>query len=389
MLPNVRDALPSDHSSATLVGRAYDPAAAGPAVVAVREDRLVDLSDTVPTLSALTEHPDPVGLAREAPPRREWPLADVLATTLRGGDGPRLLAPADLHVLKAAGVTFTGSMLERVIEERAGGDAGDAAEVRTRIERAVGDAITSVRPGTPQARAAKQWLQQDGLWSQYLEVGLGPDPEIFTKAPLLAAVGAGEYVGVPGVSQWNNPEPEVVLAVRSDGRVLGATLGNDVNLRDVEGRSALLLPKAKDNNASAALGPLIRLFDGDFDLDRVRRAELHLHVAGTDGFVLDGHSSMREISRTPEELVAAVLGTHQYPDGFLLYTGTAFAPTDDRDVAGHGFTHHSGDRVHITSPDLGALVNDVATCEECPQWTFGVGELFRNLAWRGLLDAPA
>ncbi|MHA6803476.1 fumarylacetoacetate hydrolase family protein [Salinifilum ghardaiensis] len=388
MLPDVRDALPNDHPSATLVGRVHDPAEAGPVVVAVRGDRLVDLGEAAPTLSALTEHPDPVGLAREAAPRREWPLADVLAATLRGGEAPRLLAPADLHVLKAAGVTFAGSMLERVIEERAGGDAGAAAEVRTRIERAIGDTITSVRPGSPQARTVKQWLQQEGLWSQYLEVGLGPDPEIFTKAPLLAAVGTGERVGVPRDSRWNNPEPEVVLAVRSDGRVLGATLGNDVNLRDVEGRSALLLPKAKDNNASAALGPLIRLFDEDFDLDRVRRTDLHLRVTGADGFVLDGRSSMREISRDPAELVSAALGTHQYPDGFLLYTGTAFAPTEDRDVPGHGFTHHSGDRVRITSSELGALVNEVAPCDECPQWTFGLGALLRNLGGRGLLGAP-
>ncbi|MER5389567.1 fumarylacetoacetate hydrolase family protein [Saccharopolyspora sp. NPDC002686] len=386
LLENALDVLPADRTAATLVGRLHDPDEGGPAVVAVRGDQLVDLTAVAPTLSDLLERPDAVDLARSAPGRKSWPLAPVLAETLGGGSGARLLAPADLQVLKAAGVTFVKSMLERVIEERAGGDAARAAETRVQVERAIGGALAAVVPGSEEARAVKEVLVRDGLWSQYLEVGLGPDPEIFTKAPLLAAVGVGAEVGIAGGSEWNNPEPEVALAIRSDGRIIGATLGNDVNLRDVEGRSALLLPKAKDNNASAALGPFLRLFDGSFGLDDVRALEVRLEVVGEDGFVLDGASSMREISRDPEQLARAAVGPHhQYPDGLILYTGTMFAPTEDRGAPGAGFTHRIGDVVRISAPGLGTLVNRVARSEDCPQWTFGVRALIADLARRGLL----
>jgi fumarylacetoacetate (FAA) hydrolase family protein len=285
-------------------------------------------------------------------------------------------------------VTFAGSMIERVIEERAGGDASRAADLRRQLESDVGGAITTVRPGSEEARELKEALQRQGLWSQYLEVGLGPDPEVFTKAPVLAAVGLGAEIGVARASSWNNPEPEVVLAVASDGRVVGATLGNDVNLRDIEGRSALLLSKAKDNNASCAIGPFVRLFDERFGLDDVRALDVRLEVVGRDGFRLDGRSSMREISRDPLELVRATLGRHhQYPDGFFLFTGTLFAPTEDRHAPGAGFTHELGDVVRISTPLLGTLVNVVTHAEEAEPWTFGVRALFENLAARGLLAA--
>jgi fumarylacetoacetate (FAA) hydrolase family protein len=386
LLNDAFDILPADWSAATLVGRVHDPEEGGPAVVAVRGDELVDLTGVTPTLTDLLEHPNPAGLARTATGRGSWPLAQVLDNTLIGGAGPRLLAPADLQVLKAAGVTFVKSMLERVIEERAGGDARRSAEIRTQVEQAIGGTLAAVVPGSEQARAVKEVLVRDGLWSQYLEVGLGPDPEIFTKAPLLAAVGAGADVGIAAGSEWNNPEPEVALAIRSDGRIVGATLGNDVNLRDVEGRSALLLPKAKDNNASAALGPFLRLFDDGFGLDDVRALDVRLEVVGDDGFVLDGRGSMREISRDPQDLARAALGRHhQYPDGLMLYTGTPFAPTEDRGAPGKGFTHHVGDVVRISTPKLGTLVNRVARSEECPKWTFGVRALLANLAARNLL----
>ncbi|GAA4846908.1 fumarylacetoacetate hydrolase family protein [Saccharopolyspora rosea] len=386
LLDDVLDVLPADRDAATLVGRMYRPDERGPSVVAVRGDELVDISATAPTLSDLLEGPDPVAVARTAPARGAWPLADVLANSLAGTAGPHLLAPADLQVLKAAGVTFARSMLERVIEEKAGGDPARAAEIRGRVEHSIGGTLAAVAPGSPQASAAKRWLLDEGLWSQYLEVGLGPDPEIFTKAPLLAAVGVGADVGIAAGSEWNNPEPEVALAVRSDGAVVGAMLGNDVNLRDVEGRSALLLPQAKDNNASAALGPFLRLFDDGFGLDDVRTLDLRLRVLGEDGFALDGRSSMREISRDPVELVRAAVGRHhQYPDGLVLYTGTLFAPTEDRDAPGRGFTHHLGDVVRISTPRLGTLVNRVAHSEKCPEWTFGVRALMANLAARGLL----
>lgn len=392
LLNDVHDALPVDGESSVLIGRLYDPAERGPSVVSVRGQVLADLTDTTPTVTDLLESADPAALAREAPARKTWPLDDVLTNTLDDApraDIPVLLAPADLQVLKAAGVTFATSLLERVIEERAAGDPSSAESVRAEIEKAIGTALTTIVPGSPEAMSAKQWLRQRGLWSQYLEVGLGPDPEVFTKAPVLSAVGLGSEVGVPEVSQWNNPEPEIVLAVNSSGRIIGATLGNDVNLRDVEGRSALLLPQAKDNNASAAVGPFLRLFDERFHLDAVRSAEVHLEVHGQDGYVLTGTSSMREISRDPEDLVASVLGPHhQYPDGFLLYTGTLFAPTQDRGVPGSGFTHHLGDVVRISSPRLGALVNVVNHAEKAAPWIDGVRALMGNLAARGLLGGP-
>jgi fumarylacetoacetate (FAA) hydrolase family protein len=227
------------------------------------------------------------------------------------------------------------------------------------------------------------------MWSQYLEVAIGPDAEIFTKAPVLSTVGWGAEIGIRSDSSWNNPEPEVVLVVNSRGKPVGATLGNDVNLRDFEGRSALLLGKAKDNNASAALGPFIRLFTDGFGMDDVRGAVVDLVVEGTDGYRLTGTSTMREISRDPEELVRQTLSEHQYPDGFALYLGTLFAPVQDRDAPGRGFTHKEGDVVRISSEKLGMLVNRVTTSKAATPWTFGVRELMNNLVARGLLGRGA
>ena len=297
---------------------------------------------------------------------------------------PRLLAPVDLQVIKACGVTFVDSMVERVIEERCAGDASRAADIRELVGRALGGSIAALRPGSAEAAEAKRVLIQEGLWSQYLEVGIGPDPEVFTKAPVLSSVGLGAGIGIPGFSSWNNPEPELVLIATSQGRVVGATLGNDVNLRDVEGRSALLLGKAKDNNASSALGPLIRLFDAGFTLETLRTEEILLRVEGPEGYLLEGRNSVSRISRPFEELVAATHGKHhQYPDGFALFTGTLFAPTQDRDQPGQGFTHKHGDLVTIRSRHLGALVNRVGPCEELPEWTFGLRRLFDYLSRQG------
>ncbi|SEQ82118.1 fumarylacetoacetate hydrolase family protein [Microlunatus flavus] len=377
--------LPTDRAEALLVGRLLDPQV-GPCVVAVRGDDLVDLTASAATVADLLDDPDRVRLARTAT-GRTWPLDAVLEATLAGADGqPRLLAPFDLQVLKAAGVTFAKSMLERVIEENAKGDSSRAAEIRERISDVVGGAIRSVRPGSDEAARLKEVLTGEGLWSQYLEVGIGPDPEIFTKAPVLSAVGTGAQIGVLARSTWNNPEPEVVLAVTSAGEVVGATLGNDVNLRDFEGRSALLLTEAKDNNGSCAIGPFVRLFDEGFSLDDVRGLDVTLRIEGTDGYVLEAVSSMSEMSRDPLELVQHAHGRHhQYPDGFALFTGTMFAPVDDRDTPGLGFTHKEGDRVAISTPALGTLVNTVTSSEQAPPWTTGVRALVRNLAGRGLL----
>ncbi|WP_075825494.1 fumarylacetoacetate hydrolase family protein [Streptomyces acidiscabies] len=355
-------------------------------MAAVRGEQVVDLTAVAPTVSDLVERDDAVAVVREADGGRVWRLDELLAAPPGRRDVPRLLAPVDLQVIKAAGVTFARSLLERVIEERTGGDPAQAARIRARVGQAVGGTLDGIRPGSPEADKAKELLVSEGLWSQYLEVGIGPDPEVFTKAPVLSAVGTGADIGVLGASVWNNPEPEAVLVVDSRGRVRGATLGNDVNLRDIEGRSALLLSRAKDNNASCAIGPFVRLFDEDFGLDTVRGLDIDLRIDGTDGYVLRGSSSMREISRDVLDLVAATHGPHhQYPDGFVLFTGTLFAPTEDRQAPGAGFTHEYGDVVRISSPRLGALVNTVVPSEQAAPWTFGVRELMRSLARRGLL----
>ena len=388
------EALPEDGATGTLVGRVWVPAAggrpAGPSAVSVREDGIYDLSAIVATCSELIAADDPVALARRSEGAvRLGPAREIIANSFHDSSDPSrpfLLSPVDLQCIKAAGVTFAKSAIERVIEERARGDAARAEGIRGELSGRIGVDLSSIVPGSEAAARLKEALIEDGLWSQYLEVGIGPDAEVFTKAQPLSSVGFGAEVGVHPASSWNNPEPEVVLVVEPRGAIVGATLGNDVNLRDVEGRSALLLGKAKDNNASCALGPFIRLFDAGFGLDDVRAAEVTLDVEGEDGFALNEVSSMREISRDPTDLAAQTIGVnHQYPDGFVLFTGTMFAPTKDRDAPGAGFTHHLGDRVTIASPKLGTLWNRVGRTDRVPPWTFGIAALMRNLAARGLI----
>jgi fumarylacetoacetate (FAA) hydrolase family protein len=373
--------LPSDGYTGTLVGRIWmDEEHAGPRTVAIRSDGVHDLSLLAPTLSHLFDLDDCAVRVREHKGQRLGSLEDMLS-------GRALLAPCDLQAIKATGVTFVESLLERVIEERARGDAHTAQELRTKLTRAFGGSLKGVKPGAAAAESAKRVMMRDGLWSQYLEVGIGPDPEVFTKAQPLSAVGCGAQIGVHAGSRWSSPEPEIVLAVSSRGTVVGATLGNDVTLRDLEGRSALLLARAKDNNASCAIGPFVRLFDGTFSFDDVRSASVRLRVEGEDRFVTEGVSSMTEISRDPAELVAATIGAdHQYPDGVMLFLGTMFVPNADRRAPGQGFTHEIGDIVSISSPKLGTLVNQVTTCERAAPWSFGVRALMTSLAARGLLQ---
>jgi fumarylacetoacetate (FAA) hydrolase family protein len=373
----------------SLVGRVWRADVEGPAVVTVRDGRVVDItSHEFPTLRDLLEADDPAALVRRQKGEDLGSVEDIAAASLEPATNGRLrlLAPCDLQAIKACGVTFARSMIERVIEERAAGDPSRAQEIRERVAAIIGDSLRNLVPGSKEAVKVKSALIEEGLWSQYLEVGIGPDAEVFSKAQPMSSVGWGAPVGLHPISHWNNPEPEIVLAVDSKGRVKGATLGNDVNLRDVEGRSALLLGKAKDNNASSAIGPFIRLFDHGFGIDDVRQAELELTVEGTDSFVLKGQSSMKEISRDPLDLVQQTIGRHhQYPDGFMLYLGTLFAPVEDRDVPGEGFTHKTGDIVSISTPALGTLTNTVRLATECPPWNFGTAALMKNLARRDLL----
>ena len=382
--------LPADGTTGALAGRVWRPDVQGPSVVAIRADGVYDItSRQIFCMASLCLAVDPANLVREAKGERIGSLAEILANTpvdQHDGKRPWLLAPIDLQAIKAAGVTFARSMLERVIEEQAKGSPAKAEAIRAQVQKQLGGNLKQLKPGSKQALALKQTLIEAGAWSQYLEVGIGEDAEIFTKAQPMSAVGTGADAGLHPRSTWNNPEPEVVLVVDANARIVGATLGNDVNLRDFEGRSALLLSKAKDNNASAALGPFIRFFDPTFSLDHVRRMQVGLTVEGDDGFRLEGRSSMSEIARDPADLVAELIGTtHQYPDGAVLYLGTMFAPTEDRGAKGQGFTHKIGDRVTIHAAELGALVNIMRHAQDAAPRTFGVAALMRNLAKRGLL----
>lgn len=377
------DFLPADWREATLIGRLSTQD--GPTPIMVRKGEVFDMTPVAPTVSQLLKNWPETGVPEGGRSLGALESFGFGKTWEGDAKGDQLISPIDLQVVKAAGVTFAVSAVERVIEERARGDANKAQEIRNALAEQIGSDIRSVKPGSEASAKLKAALITDGLWSQYLEVAIGPDAEVFTKSPVLSSVGWGDEVGVRSDSTWNNPEPEVVMVVTPEGRAVGATLGNDVNLRCFEGRSALLLGKAKDNNASCALGPFIRVFDETFTLDDVRNAELDLRIEGPEGYVLTGHSSMNQISRDPLDLISQAMSEHHYPDGFVLMLGTLFAPTQDRDVPGRGFTHKVGDVVKVSSPKLGKLENRVNTSADARHWSFGISDLMQNLVDRGLL----
>ena len=386
--------LPTDAERATLIGRAWVPGRmGGPSPIVIAGGRVYDLARVAPTVSELLNSRDPVKMVRESVKtgwaREIGEVADLISNSHADRRDPRkpyLLAPCDLQALRACGVTFIASMLERVIEEHAKGDPMKAEEIRRSIGAEIGAELKSVKPGSAEAMRLKESLIRRNLWSQYLEVGIGPDAEVFNKSQPLSAVGVGAEIGIRVDSSWNNPEPEVVLAINRAGAVVGAALGNDVNLRDFEGRSALLLGKAKDNNASCAIGPFIRLFDERYGIDDLRKTRIHVQVLGPEGYQLSGESHLANISRDPLDLASqAVNRTHQYPDGTMLFLGTQFAPTKDRGEKGKGFTHKLGDIVSIRADALGMLVNRVNHSDKVAPWTFGINDLMRNLAGRGLL----
>ncbi|MGI9400394.1 MAG: fumarylacetoacetate hydrolase family protein [Rhizobiaceae bacterium] len=381
------NSLMIEDTTGSYLGRVWNPAVSGPSIVTIRGGEVVDItSSSAPLVRDICETGKPNEYVNTALGVVLGKLDQIAEAKTGDLSKVHFLAPCDLQAIKACGVTFAGSMVERVIEEQAAGDPKKAEAIRNRVAKVVGESLRDIQAGSDEAAEVKTALISEGLWSQYLEVGIGPDAEVFSKAQVLSAVGSGAEVGLHPISSWNNPEPEIVLAVSSTGKIVGATLGNDVNLRDVEGRSALLLSKAKDNNASCSIGPFIRLFDDSYSLDDVRTAALDLTVTGSDGFVLNGHSSMKEISRDPEDLVSQTIGRHhQYPDGFMLFLGTLFAPTEDRDIPGEGFTHKNGDVVSIESAGLGRLTNTVRLSTECEPWTFGIRALMTNLSERELI----
>lgn len=370
------------------ISRVWNPKIKGPSLILLKGEYLIDITTKkAPTMSALLELDNLIEYIKTIKDETLCSLDDLINSEETDLEKFHFLAPCDLQAVKACGVTFANSMIERVIEEKAAGDLEKAKLIREKVKESIGDSLSNIKAGSKEALRVKEALIKEDIWSQYLEVGIGPDAEVFSKAQILSAVGFGANVGLHPSSSWNNPEPEIVLAVNSKGNILGASLGNDVNLRDIEGRSALLLGKAKDNNASCSIGPFIRLFDDSFTLDDIRTIELNLKIEGIDdNYILNGYSNMKEISRDPSDLVKQTMGEHhQYPDGLVLFLGTLFAPTQDRDVKGEGFTHKIGDKVTISAKGLAYLINRVNLSTKCAKWTFGVSALMKNLSKRDLL----
>lgn len=407
---SIEATLPADWKEGSFIGRVWrsDIQPEGPSVVALDKDGyLVDITTSFPTVSKLCNQEDPAAAMREALERnkgnRIGRFSEILANTplhAQKKGKPYLISPADLQAVKAAGVTFADSLIERSVEKLAGGDPAKADNIRKDIHAVIRGKmglaetdeidLSKMKPGSPQALELRDYLIDKGLQKSYLEVGLGPDAEIFTKAQPMATVGHGAHAGVHPGSKWNNPEPEVVMVAGKSGKAVGAALGNDVNCRDIEGESELKLGECKDQNASATMGPLIRLFDKSFTLDDVRTMDVGLEVSNAeDGYKVDAVSSMSKISRDPQnELLAQTFAHHQYPDGALLYCGTMFAAAmvpRDKEHPEKGFTHKYGDVVTITSSKLGSVTNVMQSADLCPKWEVGAGALMENLAERGLL----
>jgi len=378
--------LPSDGYAGTLVGRALFPGVfPGPCVVAIREDGVHNISGTVPTMAQLLNAPNPLATLQRALRNCVYlgPLESLLENSTPSTHDPLkpyLLTPIDLQAVKAVGLTFVNGLLQRFAD-----DNGGAATV-AKMEKAAGVALGKILPGSEEAARLRTALMEDGLWNDTLEVGFGPDVELFTKAQPLSAVGTGAEIAVLPTSKQTFAEPEVVLMLNADGKICGATLGCDMTARDVEARSLLLLGRAKDQNATCAVGPFIRLFDQTFSLPNVQGMNLTYAFEGADDAVFTDTGSMDQIGRGLITLARQVVNEHHgYPDGVALFTGCMFKAPSSRGASDTPFTHQVGDVVIIKASPLGTLINRVNTTDKVRPWSFGMSDLMANLANRQLL----
>ncbi len=221
---------------------------------------------------------------------------------------PELLAPLDRQEVWAAGVTYIQSRTARMSES----------------ERA-------------------------GAGSFYDRVYDAERPELFFKATKSRLSGPGETIRVRRDSSWSVPEPELALAVSSNGRIIGYTVGNDVSARDIEGENPLYLPQAKIYHGACALGPSLLLSTSP----PPGTTEIKLVIVRNGSVALDDAVHFSRMRRTSEELVDFLFRENVFPDGCYLLTGTGIVPPDD-------FSLQSGDEVSITIEPIGKLVNIVA-----------------------------
>jgi len=173
-------------------------------------------------------------------------------------------------------------------------------------------------------------------------------PELFFKANGWRVVGHGAPIRVRADSQWDVPEPELVLVVAADGGIVGYATGNDVSSRSIEGENPLYLPQAKVYDGSCAIGPGIRLCD----VDTMRDLPIALEIHRNGSAAFSGSTRTSQIKRGLEELAGWLLRELRQPGGVFLFTGTGIVPGED-------FTLRSGDVVRIDIDGL-TLENPVS-----------------------------